>query len=116
PGVFLGFTLPTWIGGTVLFMGVNLLQHDECDPTSEIDHSRDFMSPVLNWFFFGGGYHTAHHLRPGAHWSELPALHARVVAPHKRAELTEYSMVGFLARHYLASHFVQGARHEPAES
>lgn len=116
PRIFLSFTLPTWIGGTVLFMGVNLLQHDECDPASDIDHSRDFMSPVLNWFFFAGGYHTAHHLRPGVHWSELPTLHARLVAPRKRAELTEYSMVGFLARHYLASHLGPGARHEPAES
>jgi fatty acid desaturase len=115
PRIFLCFTLPTWIGGTVLFMGVNLLQHDECEPNSKIDHSRDFTSPLLNWFFFGGGFHTAHHLRPGVHWSELAELHARTVAPHKRADLTEYSMVGFLARHYLATH-LSGGRHEPAES
>jgi beta-carotene hydroxylase len=116
PRIFLSFTLPTWIGGTVLFMGVNLLQHDGCEPTSEIDHSRDFMSPVLNWFFFAGGYHTAHHLRPGVHWSELAALHERVVAPHKRADLSEYSMVGFFARNYVGSYLGERAHHEPAES
>jgi len=110
PRTFLCFTLPTWIGGTVMFMCVNLLQHDGCDPTSEIDHSRDFGSPFLNWFFFGGGYHTAHHLRPGAHWSELRAIHARAVAPRKRAELCEYSMVGFFARHYVVS---VGTPHTP---
>jgi fatty acid desaturase len=26
------------------------------------------------------GYHTAHHYRPGVHWSRLPALHAEIAA------------------------------------
>jgi fatty acid desaturase len=118
--VFLAFTLPAWIGGTVLFLGVNLLQHDGCDPASELDHSRDFVSPLMNFFFFGGGYHTAHHLRPGQHWSELAGAHARHVAPRRRrAELSEPSILAFLARAYLAPRPRQGPgahSHEPAES
>jgi beta-carotene hydroxylase len=30
---------------------------------------------ILNWNL---GYHTAHHLRPGVHWSLLPELHASI--------------------------------------
>jgi fatty acid desaturase len=30
---------------------------------------------VLSWNL---GYHTAHHLRPAVHWSELPALHEEI--------------------------------------
>jgi fatty acid desaturase len=117
PRIFLCFTLPTWIGGTILFLGVNLLQHDGCEPASEVDHSRDFTSPLMNWFFFGGGFHTAHHLRPGLHWSELAASHARVVAPRRRrADLSERSILAFFARAYLVPRPSPGARHEPAES
>ena len=98
---FAAFTLPGWVIGTVLFLGVNLLQHDACDPDSALCHSRDFTSPVMNWLFFNGGYHTAHHLRPALHWSQLPAEHARRVAARQRTDLEAHSILAFLIRNYI---------------
>jgi len=55
---------------------VNYLQHIETDSFSEWNHSRNFLSWMLNALLFNNGYHTVHHLKPGVHWSELPRLHA----------------------------------------
>jgi fatty acid desaturase len=30
---------------------------------------------VVNWLFFGNGYHTVHHEHPGTHWTRYRALH-----------------------------------------
>jgi fatty acid desaturase len=98
---FAAFTLPTWVIGTVLFLGVNLLQHDACDPESAVAHSRDFTGRVMNWLFFNGGYHTAHHLRPALHWARLPAEHARRVGARQRPDLEAHSILAFLIRNYL---------------
>ena len=57
----------------------NYVQHVETDAHSEWNHSRNFVSPVLNALLFNNGYHTVHHLTPGVHWSETPALHAKHV-------------------------------------
>jgi hypothetical protein len=56
------------------------VQHVEADAESEWNHSRNFVSPVLNALLFNNGYHTVHHLTPGVHWSQTPELHAKHVA------------------------------------
>ncbi len=49
-------------------------------------HSDDHFTASVNrehWLYnvmsWNLGYHTAHHYRPGVHWSLLPALHAEIV-------------------------------------
>lgn len=42
--------------------------------------SYNILHPGYNRATGNLGYHTAHHSRPGLHWSKLPALHAEVEA------------------------------------
>ncbi|MGZ3790066.1 MAG: fatty acid desaturase [Bacteriovorax sp.] len=99
--VFLFLILPSWILGLSLLLTSNLLNHDHCDTSSSINHSRDFLNGVENWFFCNNGYHTAHHLRPSLHWQDLPKLHAEKVLPYKRAEYSRGSFFYYLARYCL---------------
>ena len=38
----------------------------------------NILQPFYNKFTGNLGYHTAHHLKPGVHWSKLPALHEEI--------------------------------------
>ena len=67
-----------WFFGAALLVGVNLFQHAECDPTSDFEGSRNFVGEFENWLFFNNGLHTAHHLYPSVHWSEIPLAHAKI--------------------------------------
>jgi fatty acid desaturase len=78
PKVFLFVILPAQMLAVCLLMVMNLLQHDACDFEHPLNHSRNFTSPLLNWFTFNNGYHSAHHLQPGAHWSDLPKFHQQL--------------------------------------
>jgi fatty acid desaturase len=53
----------------------NYVQHVDCDAGSPDDHSRNFVSPALNWLVFNAGYHTVHHEHPGVCWTRYPELH-----------------------------------------
>ena len=82
-------------------MFTNYLQHVDCDPWSKYDHSRNFVSPWLNWFVFDNGFHTIHHERPGLHWSLARAAHDKEIAPHMDARLAESSIFGYCMKTYL---------------
>lgn len=71
------FVLPVLFGQWGI-LAINHIQHDGCEPGSDYDHSRNFVGRWLNWWLFNNGYHTAHHLRPGLHWSRLPEFHAEI--------------------------------------
>jgi fatty acid desaturase len=87
----------------------NYVQHVETDIGSEWNHSRNFVSPVLNALLFNNGYHTVHHWKPGVHWSQTPALHA-AHAHEIHPELQVKSWWGYMAYTYLLRPFLPHAR------
>jgi fatty acid desaturase len=74
----------------------NYLQHAHADERSPWNHSRNFLGWV-NPLLFNIGYHTAHHLRGDAHWSELPRLHA-AIAHRIDPRLIERSLARYCLR------------------
>jgi fatty acid desaturase len=58
--------------------------HAGCSPSSHFDASRNRESPLFNVLTGNLGLHTAHHKRPGLHWSLLPELHEQI-----RSEIPE---------------------------
>ena len=82
-----GKSLPVFIVFT------NLLFHKGCDPSSKINLSKNYTNSVENFLFLNGGYHTIHHLYPRLHWSQLPQMHDKHIAPFIKKELVLNSMV-----------------------
>jgi fatty acid desaturase len=82
-----------WLFGQWGIVTINLLQHQHCDPGSDFNHSRNITGRLGNWFFLNNGFHTAHHLRPGLHWSLLPEFHRRQVEPFQDQTLNERSLL-----------------------
>lgn len=87
----------------------NYVQHVETATGSAWNHSRNFVSPVLNALLFNNGYHTVHHYKPGVHWSQTPALHAEHVAKIHPALLVK-SWWGYMIYTFLLRPFIPGAK------
>ena len=94
--IFLLFNVVPWLLGLSLLVGVNLLQHEGCSPQTMLGESRNFTGFIGNWLLFNNGYHTAHHRRPAAHWSELPALHSSLRDKLPEAALERVSILVYL--------------------
>jgi fatty acid desaturase len=93
------FMLP-YLYGQWGILAINHLQHDGCDPDSEWNHSRNFVGRWLNWWVFNNGYHTAHHLHPGLHWSLVPKAHEEI-RDRIDAALERQSLLGTAIEFYI---------------
>jgi fatty acid desaturase len=98
-----------WFFAQWVLVTINLLQHQDCDFSSEYNHSRNLTGRLLNWLLLNNGYHTAHHMFPTAHWSKLPAIHQRVVATRTDPALEESSLWLCIWRRFVLGKGWQGA-------
>lgn len=76
-------------------VSINYLQHDGCDENHPVNHSRNFVGPLMNWLCFNNGYHGIHHMEPGLHWSLAPAEHAKRVKPTLHPELDQPNLLSY---------------------
>ena len=82
-------------------MGINFVQHEGVQPGHQYNHSRNFTGKVINWFAFNNGYHGIHHDHPGLHWSLLPEVHAKEIAPFIDPRLDQRSLLVYCFKAYI---------------
>ncbi len=87
--------IPNLYGLWGLF-GTNFWQHDGCDESHPYNHSRNFTSKIFNWLVFNNGFHSAHHMKPGMHWSLYPKFHEEKIKPFLHPNLDQKSLLVYL--------------------
>jgi fatty acid desaturase len=80
---------------------VNFLQHDGTDEDHAVNHSRNFVGGLFNWFTLNNGYHAIHHMQPGLHWSLAAQAHAERVAPLNHPALNQPSLLAYMFRAFI---------------
>lgn len=107
-----GLGLRVWLVASVApaafalwtIMLFNYEQHVHAAPHSDHNHSRSWEGTTVNFLLFNNGYHAAHHEHPGAHWSELPRLHA-ALAPEIDPALIEHGLFWYFVKNYAFAPF-----------
>ena len=106
----LKYCVAPWLLAQWFLVTINLLQHQDCDFESHINHSRNITGRFTNWLLLNNGYHTAHHMFPSAHWSKLRIIHERVIAPQLNSALNERSLWLCVWRRFVLGKEWTGAR------
>lgn len=88
---------------------MNMLQHDGCKDIvlgehrgdkMEVENSRNFTGPVINWVTCNNGYHAIHHMHSNVHWTKYPEMHDKLIAPNVHPELNQKCILRYLWRTY----------------
>ena len=80
--------LPVWYAALVLVDVQNYYEHYGAVPEDRYANSVSCYHRIYNFFTFNDGFHQEHHVRPKAHWRDLPAVREQF-----RAELDTRGMV-----------------------
>lgn len=62
----------------VVLLDNTFQQHSGLSTDNHLLASRNVEHPLYNFTSWNLGYHTAHHMYPGIHWSKLPDIHAGI--------------------------------------
>ncbi|KRG69106.1 fatty acid desaturase [Pseudoxanthomonas dokdonensis] len=108
PGKALLLVIVPQLFGLHWLLGANYLQHAHADDRGHLAYARNFEG-ASNLIWFNIGLHTAHHEHARAHWSHLPALHARYRAAIP-ARLLEPGLSGYITRVFLLAPWVPRLR------
>jgi beta-carotene hydroxylase len=83
----------------------NYVQHVHADEETKYNNSRNMTGVLMNFFLINNGYHTAHHISPGAHWSKLKEKHYKLVDKIDPS-LNESNFGWYLLRTFILSIFI----------
>lgn len=83
----------------------NYIQHVHTDEETKYNNSRNMTGALLNFVLINNGFHTAHHISPGVHWSKLKEKHYKL-ADKIDPSLNESNFGWFLIRAYVLSIFI----------
>ncbi|MFF5425189.1 MULTISPECIES: fatty acid desaturase family protein [unclassified Streptomyces] len=69
--------LPAYFAALALVNVQNYYRHYGANPEDRAADSVSHYSRLYNLLTFNDGYHQEHHLSPGSHWSQMPAVSSR---------------------------------------
>jgi fatty acid desaturase len=97
------YLLPWYFVTHFITRYVDYLNHYGCNEHSDnpYEHANNSLSARFNGWTHNFGYHTAHHIRPGAHWTELPEIHRMIVSKIPQTRLKNVSWSGLCLPYHL---------------
>jgi len=95
PWVTLSYLIPWYCFVYFVTRYTDYLNHN-ARGHGKFDSSNNSLNKAYNNLGCNFGYHSAHHFRPFAHWSELPKIHEQIKHELSPDQIKTYSWSGFL--------------------